>query len=340
MLVSALKTAAKVVMVAAGMAIFVITGKTLPYAHQSMVSLFCLTRGRSNDIISWLIALFRRPCRFGDSARGVLGDMAGRDGERALADLRNKGYHVFEARLPEALCDRLLAYATSQPCVTRPMHGQGRERAQRVVYSRSNPQAARYDFAAQDLLDNADFQHLIADMSFAALAQQYLGTRPLVDVPGLWWHTAYSDRPDEDAAQYYHFDMDRPKWLKFFIYLTDVDTDTGPHTFIAGSQQTGGIPDSMLRKGYSRLTDEEVEGHYGNERVIEFVAPRGTIIAEDTRGLHKGKHVAKGDRLILQIQFSNTLFGAFSPKACLGTDLQAELKTAIREHPGLYRAFL
>ena len=54
-----------------------------------------------------------------------------------------------------------------------------------------------------------------------------------------------------------------------------------------GTQQTNAIPSSMLKKGYARLTDEEVEGYYGKDKVIEFIAPRGTIIAEDTRGLHK-----------------------------------------------------
>jgi hypothetical protein len=38
--------------------------------------------------------------------------------------------------------------------------------------------------------------------------------------------------------------------------------------------------------------------------------PRGTILAEDTRGLHKGKPVAKGDRLVLEFEFSSSMFGA------------------------------
>ena len=161
-----------------------------------------------------------------------------------------------------------------------------------------------------------------------------------MDVLGMWWHTPFSDRPDSEAAQYFHFDMDRPKWLKFFIYLTDVETTSGPHTFIAGSHKTESIPSSLLSKGYARLTDEEVKNAFDEKDIIEFAAPRGTIIAEDTRGLHKGKHVQKGDRLILQLQFSNSLFGGYYPKAKMDNVLCQNLKNSIEKFPKLYGAFL
>jgi hypothetical protein len=209
-----------------------------------------------------------------------------------------------------------------------------------AIYHRGNPQSVRYEFKTQDLLSNQDIQKLLADFSFAAVAQDYLGARPALDVMGLWWHTAFSDSPDMEAAQYFHFDMDRPKWLKFFIYLTDVEIDNGPHSFIAGSHKTNGIPPNLLKKGYARLTDEEVGNVYETKKIIEFAAPRGTVLAEDTRGLHKGKHVGVGDRLILQLQFSNSLFGCYYPKVVMGSDLCEELKYALKQTPELYSAYL
>jgi len=323
----------------AGLLIYVVSKKTPTLAYQSMIHIFCLTKGRSNDLVSSVIGFFKPSYDFG-KAEGVLGSMVGQERERVVSNLREQGYYVFDVKLSKEMCDHLLEFALSHPCMMRPMDGEGSEKAKRVVYPRGNPETVRYDFTPQDLLGNKDVQNLLADMSFAAVAQDYLGARPVIDVLGLWWHTDYSDKPDMDAAQYYHFDMDRPKWLKFFIYLTDVTTDSGPHTFIKGSQQTNGIPSSMLKKGYARLTDEEVESHYGRDKVVEFVAPRGTIIAEDTRGLHKGKHVVQGDRLILQIQFSNTLFGGDYPKAQVREDLTEDLKVKMRQFPELYSAYL
>jgi ectoine hydroxylase-related dioxygenase (phytanoyl-CoA dioxygenase family) len=171
------------------------------------------------------------------------------------------------------------------------------------------------------------------------VAQEYLGSKPVLDVLGMWWHTNFSDKPDSEAAQFFHFDMDRPKWLKFFIYLTDVEATNGPHIFVAGSHRSEGIPSSMLKKGYARLTDEEVEKYYDKKNIIEFTAPKGTIIAEDTRGLHKGKHVEKGARLMLQIQFSNTLFGTTYTKVNFGSNLCTELKLKKKQYPDMYAAY-
>lgn len=322
-----------------GLLIYIVNKKTPPFAYQSMVHLFCLTKGKSNDLLSSVIGFFKPSYEFG-KAQGVLGAMFGQEREKVISNLRNQGYHVFDARLPDDRCNRLLEFALSHPSTTYPMDGEGPEKVRRVVYPRGNPETVRYDFTQQDLLGNKDVQSLLADMSFPAVAQDYLGARPVIDVLDMWWNTDYLDKPDKVAAQYYHFDMDRPKWLKFFIYLTNVTADSGPHTFIKGSQQTNGIPSTMLKKGYARLTDEEVISNYGTQNIVEFVAPRGTIIAEDTRGLHKGKHVKQGDRLVLQIQFSNCLFGGYYPKTQMGEDLTEDLKVKTREFPELYSAYL
>jgi hypothetical protein len=42
---------------------------------------------------------------------------------------------------------------------------------------------------------------------------------------------------------------------------------------------------------------------------MEIIAPRGTLIAVDTSGLHKGKPVVAGHRLILQLEYTSALFG-------------------------------
>jgi hypothetical protein len=259
--------------------------------------------------------------------------------EPIVANLAERGYQVFEKCLPEAMCDRLIRFALTQPCRTRAMDQCLSASEHAGAYPRGAPGAVRYDFSTEDLLANPDVQALLADLSLVALAQGYLRARPIVDVVQMWWHTDYSKTPDSLAAQYFHFDMDRPKWIKFFIYLTDVTPANGPHLFVAGSHRTNVIPPMLLRKGYSRLTDDEVHQVFGKKDIIEFSAPRGTIIAEDTRGLHKGRHVFGGDRLMLQIQFSNSLFGATYPGAKLPDILSPELRARMGQYPDLYSAY-
>jgi len=277
-----------------GLAIYFVFKRTPAFAYQAMIGLFCLTKGFSNDALSKIISYLKRPYHLSEP-NGILGNMSEEKRKQISNGLREEGYFIFEERLPEKLCGRLLEFATSQACNMRPMDGDILGKPVRTQYHREVPQSVRYDFDTQDVIDNHDIQNLFADMSLVAVAQDYLEARPVIDVTSMWWHTDFSNKPDSEAAQYYHFDMDRPKWLKFFIYLTDVEPTNGPHTFVAGSQKSGGIPSSLLKKGYARLTDEEVRHHFDEDNIIEFTAPRGTIIAEDTRGLHKGRHVENGD---------------------------------------------
>ena len=325
---------------ASGLLVYRFTGRTPAYAYQAMIALFCATRGVSNDLISKLIGLFRRPWRL-TRADGVLGQMAtAADREKIVSQLRSRGYYLIERGLPDEVVTRLLNFALTQPCLSRAMDGQHRGAVVKGVYPRGEPGAVRYDFATADLLANEDVQKLLADLSLLAVAQDYLGARPRADVLSMWWHTAFSDVPDSEAAQLFHFDMDRPKWLKVFIYLTDVGSHNGPHSFVAGSHRSGGIPDNLLSKGYARLSDAEVAQAFAPCDVLQLTAPRGSIIIEDTRGLHKGRHVESGDRLMLQLQFSNSLFGGTYPEAKIGGSVCQELRDRIERFPELYAAYL
>jgi hypothetical protein len=315
-------------------------GLTDPWAHQSLVQLFCATGGRFNDWASGLIRARSRPLEL-PSPVGVLGDLQGAALKTHTETLRRSGYVVFPKAVPDDVCDRLMRFAREAPALVRRMdHEPEGQAPRRAVFDPDRPLAVRYDYPVEALLNNADVQAMLSDPSLLALAQSYLGSRPRADVLTMWWHTNFHDRPDSEAAQFYHFDLDRIKWFKVFIYLTDVGRDNGPHSFIEGSHRTGGIPQSMLRRGYIRLSDAEVLGHYGSQREVVFSAPRGTVIVEDTRGLHKGNTVSGSSRLILQLQFSNSLFGGMYPKARFGPISDPRLQQMLHDAPDVYANFL
>jgi ectoine hydroxylase-related dioxygenase (phytanoyl-CoA dioxygenase family) len=293
----------------AGSFVFMFRGVTPAYAYQSMIRLFCLTGGHSNDILARLFA--RKPDQLSKPS-GVLGDMDEKKLAHVTETLRDRGYYVFENRLPPDLVARLVEFASTRKSTIRPTDADAKRGiGPRVaVYDRANPQGLVYDFDPKDLVNNPYVQALITDPSIFAVAQAYIGGSPVLDEVNMWWSVAGNRQPDTAAAQLYHIDMDRIRWLKFFINLTDVTEDNGPHCFIAGSQQTHGIPRQLLAEGYARLSDEQVRKEYPADSFIEFTAPAGTILAEDTRGLHKGKPLIKGDRLMLEFEFSVSLFGA------------------------------
>lgn len=325
--------------IAMGSLAFAATGRTPPSAYQSMIRLFTLTGGRSNDLAArWLSAL--HPPKQLPAPRGVLGDLSGARMAELDAQLRRDGYALFPSALPAALCDRLLEFAVTHPCKRRPMDGEDGGGAE-LVYERAKPTAIVYDFHPQALIHNADIQGLMQDPSILALAQSYIAAQPVLDTVNLWWTTAFGAKPDSSAAQLWHFDMDRLRWIKFFVYLTDVTVESGPHCFVAGSHRTGGIPPSLRDLGYARITDDVVEKLYPSDAIKEFVAPRGSILAEDTRGLHKGKPALKGDRLMLEFEFSNSLFGGTPPNvARLTTFRDPQFKQFVSDHPRLFRRWL
>lgn len=323
---------------AAGLIRYAFKGKTSASAHLGMIFLFCWTRGRSSDMLARIISWVRPPYDF-PPKDGILKLAHGNECEQAVSSLRDRGYYIFQERLPDDVCDRLLSFALTSRCTRRAMDGEQGGAAVVTIYDRNNPSAVRYDFTTQDLLDNPDIQRILGDLSFVAVAQQYLEAKPVIDVVTMWWHTGFSDKPDSEAAQYFHFDMDRSKWVKFFIHLTDVSPKNGAHFFVAGSHKSGAIPKKLLDKGYARLSDEDVANSFAQEDIIEFVAPRGTILAEDTRGLHKGKHVEQGDRLMLQIQFCNSLFGADYAEARFNEPLDMHLQESMASFPDLYSAY-
>ncbi len=317
---------------------FLARRRTSDSAYQAMVSLFCATGGKSNDWLSRGISLLYPPSPL-DRASGLLGELDQGRTSGIVEDIDRQGFHVFEQRLPEDLCNRLLEFALANPCVRRAPGGSGVGPTPVDAYERDRPEGVRYDFSATAVVNNPDVQRLMADQSFLGIAQAYLRCAPILDVMSLWWHTAHGHEPDPEAAQFWHFDMDRIKWLKFFVYLTDVGSANGPHSFVRGSHRTGGIPRALARKGYARLTDTEVAACYPTTDFIEFTGPRGTVIAEDTRGLHKGKMVESGDRLILQLQFSNSLFGGYYPPERITRVVNEDLHAMIGRHPRLYSSY-
>jgi len=205
-----------------------------------------------------------------------------------------------------------------------------------VFFDRLKPKTVRFDVDSQKLLQNNLIQEFICDPTILSIAQDYLGSAPVFDFIAMWWHTK-SNTPDKEAAQYFHFDMDRLRWIKFFFYVTDVTAESGPHMFVPESHRDFGLPFKLRKKGFTRLTDDEVASVFPVNTWTTFTGSAGSMIVEDTRGLHKGKHVLEGDRLVFQIQFSTSIFGYRpTPYTIKSDNLSPALKSSLERHPSVY----
>ncbi len=128
------------------------------------------------------------------------------------------------------------------------------------------------------------------------LASAYVGCKPTISAVGVRWSFPGSKSPD--VTQAFHRDPDDWRFLKLFVYLTDVDDESGPHMYVAGSHNTR----STLRaKSYSSA---QLEAQFGKQSMRAVLGERGTTFVADTIGVHAGMPPRRTPRLLLQVQYS------------------------------------
>lgn len=319
---------------------YLIMNSTPKFVYRSMVRLFCVTKGYSSEILHFMFTFFRRRYSLTYPVSGVFGEFTYPTIKNITAKLHNDGYYIFEKKLSNNVVDKLVKFARETDAFVRPYNSDGSAVIERTKmrFDSEHPETIRYDWHATQLLENEDVQRLISDEVLLAISQEYLGCAPIVDGVRMWWNTTFSKDPNPEAATMYHFDMERLKWFKVFVYLTDVAEENGPHAFIKGTHKAGALPYDLLKKGYVMSSDEEIYSYFDKSDEILYTAPRGTVIIEDTKGLHKGTPVKDGDRLILQMQFSDCMFGMDSD-ASLPANKTKELANAIIKYPKVYEYY-
>jgi len=134
------------------------------------------------------------------------------------------------------------------------------------------------------------------------------GGKPTISYMTAWWSVPACDGTAQHAEMY-HRDVDDIDFIKFFLYLTDVDEHCGPHVFVKGSH----IQNKLTK--IRRYEDAEVHDAFGQENEVRFIGPAGTCFLEKTYGLHRGVPPRSKPRLIFQVLFSmrETIYGPQEP---------------------------
>jgi hypothetical protein len=251
-------------------------------------------------------------------------------------ELNEKGYYIF----PNILSEQHIEDLKSK---LNPLTGKYKSDyyCSQILenFDLKNPKATKFEYDSSQLLELTEIQNLLLDKNLLEIAQNYFNSLPIIDIVTAWWSVP-STKPDNNAAQLWHFDMDRPKWLKVFIFLTDCNLSNGPHSFIEGTNKKNGINYRIRSKGYTRIEDEEVYKYYDKKKIIQFTAKKGTILLEDTVGLHKGLKLKSGNRLLLQFQYSSSLFGAHQEKIRYPENLSQNFISLKKQNIKIFDNFL
>jgi hypothetical protein len=270
----------------------------------------------------------------------MLGHFESKDIEAIAAQIRRDGYYIFDNVIPATLCDEF-AEATLHidARTSRDPADRGKPR---VKFDPTNPIGYVYDLPESEIWKVPSGQKLIADPVFVNVAQAYFRAAPSLKDLNVWWSAVMGGIPDSNSAQMFHFDYDAaPIWLKFFIYITDVTAETGPHVYVRGSHRMQQPRmREMLSRGYVRISDEEIAQLFGVENVIELTGRKGTVIAVDTLGYHKGKAPQSGARLVAQLEFATPLFAkAVSEPIEIPQQIDPSLAAIMRSHVWAFRRY-
>lgn len=295
-----------------GFKVFEATGATPEPAYLAMRQLYVQTDGWFNDVWQMLYGMSHRRRKLPPLSGSLFRTFDEAAVAKAVDSINRDGYYVFPEKVPAAMLDAIHEYSLTVPAS---MEGEAyQEVEQKGYFDEADPKAAIYRFAQGDTIDNPVAQDIMADPVLLEIASGYFKSQASYCNVHMWWTTPYGcQTPNPRLAQQYHFDMDRFKFLNFFLYVTDVGPEDGPHCFIRGSHKRK--PSRFLQD--RRFTDEEVAEYYGPEDHVEINGPRGTIMAVDGRGLHKAKMPTRGNRLIFLSSMSSSLFGQSYPRVDL-----------------------
>ena len=242
--------------------------------------------------------------RFG-GARPALDDV-----QRSVVErLREEGYATlpFKELVPDpAVWDELEADANEFVAETKSGLASEREGGEAALRRRAGKEflIRKYSWGVE-LGPDDPWLRLGTNTRLLDIANEYLqmwSKLEYVDV----WYTPAAGVDDRKSSQRWHRDFNDRHLLKAFLYMVDVDEETGPFEYVPRSAPGGELdklwPWRPLGENYP--PDDEFAERV-NGRSIAFTAPKGTIILCNTSGFHRGGFATGKPRVLATLTWDS-----------------------------------
>jgi hypothetical protein len=146
-------------------------------------------------------------------------------------------------------------------------------------------------------------ENLAADPLLTDIASRYMQAPAALTGYRLWWTFAASEAEYNASltTSFFHYDKDDYAGLRLFFYLTEVDSDHGPHVVVRGSHKNKKLTQLF---SLGQRSDAEIVGHYGIKQFETIYGKPGTGFAEDPFCFHKATRPRSGDRLVLEVKYA------------------------------------
>jgi hypothetical protein len=131
------------------------------------------------------------------------------------------------------------------------------------------------------------------------VANAYLEMCSKLEYVDVWYTPAAGGDEERRSSQRWHRDFNDRHLLKAFLYLVDVDEETGPFEYVPRSAPGGELdrlwPWRPLGDNYppERELIERID-----DRAVTFTAPKATIIFCNTSGFHRGGFAKSRPRVL------------------------------------------
>jgi hypothetical protein len=79
---------------------------------------------------------------------------------------------------------------------------------------------------------------------------------------------------------------------------------------------------------------------YKQDRFKKFMGEKGSVLIEDTRGLHKGEVPIENPRLVLSLQFSTAIFGSNISRIKFPKEKTKQFTNLLNSEPKLFENFI
>jgi len=209
--------------------------------------------------------------------------------ERSTDILRSQGCTSIDPVLSPAQLERTLKYLSKAPVVPAGS-------SQSYPLDELPPGTAMASYPLRTVLECDELLQAANNPFALSVANAYLGCTPTISSLSVRWTFPNSGKPA--VVQAFHRDCDDWRFLKMFIYLTDVDEGTGPHTYVRGTHKKAA---RLFARPYS---DDEAAHKFGRDQFEVFLGQRGSSFMCDTYGVHKGEVPTNKPRLIFLVQYS------------------------------------
>ncbi|MBH8561033.1 phytanoyl-CoA dioxygenase family protein [Nostoc sp. CENA67] len=231
--------------------------------------------------------------------------------QKDLQSLKQNGLLVLENFVTKTQIQDIKLYLSTKLCTDR--QRPGRETFIAPGFAPKSCIHAYYKL--EDTINIPHVLELANNQRILTIIEEIFGAKPTISMIHIWWLLSGFDAHANSNERYFthpgefHRDVDDWSEIKLFIYLTDVDEDSGPHAYIKKSH-------TWLLPPKTRDLDINNPDFPIKDNLIKLTGEAGFAWLENSYVLHRSLVPKNKHRLIVAVTY--TLFPLpFGPKVPL-----------------------